>query len=268
VDAVTRTEHVSQLETSGWTRVRGAVPAELCERLVRAMADDLGVPVDDPSSWQRWGATGFGVVPMWGHQAQWDIRQLPDLHRLWADAWGTERLWVSLDKCRFHPPGMAGMQVHWDHNPHDPSSRRIQGVLALTDTHAEQGSFRCVPSLFADPAAWPTAPIRQRWAEEWVPDVSGLEIVHVPARAGDLIMWDYRLPHSNSTNRSDRPRIAFYVEMLTPQDEGERARRVEIWRTGDCRSLWSSRKYRHEVEPWPPARLTPLGERLLGLTPW
>ena len=38
---------------------------------------------------------------------------------------------------------------------------------------------------------------------------------HIPCSAGDLVLWDYRIPHSNSyKNTSDTPREAIYLGFL------------------------------------------------------
>jgi hypothetical protein len=261
----------AELERQGWSRVEGIVPAELCVGLLDALRDDLGVPLDDPFRWPEYGP--WDIVPMWGHQAQWDIRQHPDLHRTWSSLWGTAALWVSLDMVRFTPPWEPGylepLPIHWDHNPHDDSLRWIQGVVALTETELGQGGFRCVPSLFHDHDAWPTEPVRREWGDEWNPDVPGREIVEVPAGAGDLIVWDSRLPHANSRNTSERPRIAFYVQMFPARAEADDAAlRVDLWRTGRCHPVWRWRQGCDRIEPWPPASLTTLGRRLLGIERW
>src|SRR6185503_16514260 len=144
-------------------------------------------------------------------------------------------------------------------------ARMIQGVLALTDTAAEQGGFRCVPSLFKSPEAWPKRPALDADGEEdWRADTAGREIVHVPSGAGDLILWNSRLPHGNSRNRSARPRLAFYLQMFPAGDEAHRSAAVESWRTGRCVPWWRTRPGYDRIEPWPPATLTPLGRRLLG----
>ena len=263
---------VPHLRQFGWMRVDGAVPVQLCERLVGVLETEMGVPVHDRSRWNEHGGEPRDFVSIWGHQAQWDIRQRPNLHRIWARLWGTDRLGVSLDSCRFTPPWQPGFAelygIHWDHNPWDAEKRMYQGVLALIDTAADQGGFRCVPSLYHDRAAWSREPIISRNGHElWMANVEGREIVHVPARAGDLIVWDSRLPHGNSTNRSSKPRIAFYVQMF-PADGALRQAQFESWRTGRCVPWWRNRPGYDRIEPWPPATLTKLGRRLLGLDEW
>lgn len=94
-------------------------------------------------------------------------------------------------------------------------------------------------------------------------------MVHVPARTGDLIVWDSRLPHSNSKNRSSAPRLAFYVMMRPfPPDGVLREAQILSWRTGRCVPWWRDRRGYDRPEPWPPAALTELGRRLLGLDGW
>jgi hypothetical protein len=265
----------ARLGEVGWVRVDGAIPVELCNRLVEVLETERGVPAHDPSRWDAWGGEMEDFVPIWGHQAQWDIRQHPNLHSVWATLLETESLLVSLDSCRFTPPWKPGYAepygIHWDHDPRDADKRMFQGVLALTDTAIDQGGFRCVPSLYRDRDAWPRKPIIDAEGEEnWLADTRGREIVYVPAQAGDLIVWDSLLAHGNSKNLSCRPRIAFYVLMARADHTDERLRQAQIqsWRTGQCVPWWRNRPGYERVEPWPPAKLTELGRRLLGLERW
>ncbi|MGH7005784.1 MAG: phytanoyl-CoA dioxygenase family protein, partial [Alphaproteobacteria bacterium] len=270
--AAGRSAEIAHLEHHGWMRVRGAVPAELCHRLVAAIESE-GVPVHDPARSDAYGGWLRDLVPLWGHQAQWDIRQFPGLHRIWAALWGTEALYATLDSCRFTPPWRPGfaepLGLHWDQDPNVPAIRLFQGVVALTDTAADQGGFRCVPSLFREPGAWPSRPtVGADGGENWLADTAGREIVHVSAQAGDVIVWDSRLPHGNSRNESDRPRLAFYLHMFPATDAAHRAVAIESWRSGRCVPEWRRRFGYDRIEPWPPARLTPLGRKLIGLDPW
>jgi hypothetical protein len=263
---------IEQFRKSGWMRIDRAVPTSLCKALVDVLEVELGVPVNDPSRWDAYGGEMRDLVPIWGHQTQWDIRQRPNLHAIWAQLWDTEKLCVSLDSCRFTPPWKPGYAepdaIHWDHNPWDAEKRMFQGVLALTDTASDQGGFCCVPSLYRDHDAWPRCPVVDAdGVEEWYADITGREITYVPAQAGDLIVWDSRLAHGNSKNKSSRPRIAFYV-LMGPADDQLRHAAVESWRTGRCLSWWRSRPGYDRIEPWPPAILTELGRKLLGLDSW
>ena len=142
-------------------------------------------------------------------------------------------------------------------------------VLALTDTAIGQGGFRCIPSLYQDRHGWPAAPtVDADGEEDWLADVGGREIVAVPARAGDLIVWDSRLPHGNSKNESSLPRLAFYVSMFPAADPAMRDAAIDSWRSGRCVPWWRNRPGYDRIEPWPPAALTDLGRRLIGLDCW
>jgi hypothetical protein len=264
---------IAHLGRFGWMRIEGAVPVQLCERLVEVLEAEMDVPVHDRSRWHEYGGEPHDLIPIWGHQAQWNIRQHPDLHRIWATLLKTDRLGVSLDSCRFTPPWKPGFaepyRIHWDYDPWNAEMRMFQGVVALTETAANQGGFRCVPSLYGDRDAWLGAPrldrdgVKNRLAKY----IEGREIVNVPARAGDLIVWDSRLPHGNSKNTSSEPRIAFYV-MMRPIVEDLRRMNVDSWRTGRCIPWWRDRPGYDRIEPWPPAALTQLGCHLLGLDDW
>jgi hypothetical protein len=67
-----------------------------------------GLDADRPETWYRDPPLAWDIVPMWGHQAQWDIRPHPALHRVWSALWGTSALLVTLDRCRFTPPWRDG----------------------------------------------------------------------------------------------------------------------------------------------------------------
>jgi hypothetical protein len=263
----------AQLFHQGWTRVRSAAPVDLCHRLVEALESELDVPLNDPSRWDDYGSEGRDLVPIWSHQAQWNIRQHSQMHRIWTELWGTEKLWVSLDSCRFTPPWRPGYAepygLHWDHDPWDETKGFLQGVLALTDTAADQGGFRCIPSLWNDRSAWPSKPIiAPNGEEDWLAITNSREIVYVEAKAGDLIVWDSRLPHGNSTNLSATPRVAFYILMSPTGNEALRQANIESWRSGRCVPWWRDRPGYDRTESWPPADLTDLGRKLLGLDKW
>jgi hypothetical protein len=105
------------------------------------------------------------------------------------------------------------------------------------------------------------------------PDITGFEIVSVPMKAGDLLIFNSLLAHGIRPNTStDRVRMAQYISMYPAQEENteEREARVRSWRNrevpqrmafpGDPRD-WERTRYET-------ATLTPLGEKLLGLQSW
>ena len=103
------------------------------------------------------------------------------------------------------------------------------------------------------------------------PDLTDLEVKRIPGKAGDLLIWHRLLAHGNSTNTSDRPRLAQYISMSPAHYDNAAVReaRVKLWRDrlnppgkafpGDERR-WEERNE--------PADLTDRGRKLLGLEPW
>jgi hypothetical protein len=248
-------------QREGWVRVPRAIPEDLCRRLVDVLEQELRVPVHDPVRWPEYGGPMRDLIPIWGHQTQWDIRQHPNLHRIWATLWGIDALRVSVDSCRFTPPWRPGYAasygLHWDHAPKAPGVRFLQGVLAFagsqrcrirklvrspgysakvvpieqaasTDTAVDQGGWRCVPTLYHAREEWPETPVIDADGDEaWPADASGREIVYVPAAAGDLIVWDWHLPYGNSKNLADRPRPGVLRQHVSRQRQ-QRARTTGV----------------------------------------
>jgi hypothetical protein len=109
-----------------------------------------------------------------------------------------------------------------------PKWRPIQAFVALTDTlNPNEGGFeahpgfhlqfdnwvasrKSGPSQDSPPCVGDFTPIRP------IEDKEVLQgITHIPCRAGDMVCWDYRIPHANS-RRNDRPtaREVIYVGVL------------------------------------------------------
>lgn len=265
-----------QFAEEGYVVLPGLVPPAVTEAVVAFLWEFLGMDPRDPNDWYRPPHRPGGMVEAYQHQSLWDVRQHPPLHAAFAELFGTERLWVSLDRACMKPPRRpahpewdhAGF-LHWDVDPRRWRSLPfgVQGVLCLTDTAADQGGFQCVPGA-------------HRGLEEWLERerpprgsrvATGLEAVAIPARAGDLIVWDRLLPHGNGRNVSNRPRLAQYVTLFpaAEADTRQRDRRVRQWRE---RRGPGGRAFPGDPRGWerryPPAELSPLGRRLLGLDSW
>jgi len=88
------------------------------------------------------------------------------------------------------------------------------------------------------------------------------------------MIWKAALPHGNSRNCSDKRRVAQDVRMdpAEPADEELREARIASWRESSHPAFQNPRAFpgdprRKEAES-PPAQLTPLGRKLLGLDDW
>lgn len=216
-----------------------------------------------------------GMIELYQHQYLWDNRQTQRVYDAFADVWGSERLWVSIDRMNFNLPPEPGFEfksfMHWDYDP-DSDPQSVQGVLALNDqTEEVVGGFVCIPWLFRHYQQW-----REAQGEGWDwyrPDVSALPKVAVPLAKGDLLIFDSRLCHGIRQNRSqDQVRIAQYISMLPAQEDNATLRdwRIRAWRERLAPEGYSLHgDPRHwERDRYATAQLSPLGEKLLGLTPW
>lgn len=110
-----------------------------------------------------------------------------------------------------------------------PKWRPIQAFVSLTDTTAaNEGGFEACPGVHARFDDWVAnrAPTSSSSGEvlpppcvgEFTPirpkeDADILSLFeHIPCRAGDLVVWDYRIPHANSRyNLTDRCREVVYL---------------------------------------------------------
>ena len=269
----------------GYLVVPDLIPREQVDAVVDAIWDFLDFDREDSSGWYRPPHRHNGMVEMYHHQAMWDVRQNPRMHELFVDLFGREDLWVFLDRANLKPPpneacpeyDHPGM-VHWDLDVREqPLPYQVQGVLYLDDTAAGEGGFQCLPGV-------------HRWVSEWAQGRADEEIrdqrldllhadamgqaIEVEAKAGDFIIWNSALPHGNSRNRSNKPRLAQYVRLFPaePHDAELLEQRVTSWRERTHPAFQNPRAFpgdpRGREQQSPPAELTPLGRRLLGLDDW
>lgn len=273
-------------DREGYLVVRQAVAPALVGAVVAAIWDFLEMDPTNPDDWYREPHRTNGMVELYHHPALWAVRQDPRLHRLFADLWGQEDLWVSLDRANMKPPphpahpeyAHPGM-VHWDMDVRErPLPFRLQGVLYLSDTPAGAGGFQCVPGFHRRAEAWAASrpadeALRVADVRELDPDAFR-DVQPIPGAAGDLIVWHSALPHGNSANTSDLPRLAQYVTMFPadPRDAGLRDHRIASWRER-AHPAFQGRAFVGDPRGWEAAHydappLTPLGRRLLGLDDW
>lgn len=90
--------------------VRGAVAPETVAALRDGLRSFLDMRPDDPSTWTS-PHTGndrlpghSGLVEMYNHQAQWDMRQTPRVYEAFAGIWDLDELWVTIDFANVNPP--------------------------------------------------------------------------------------------------------------------------------------------------------------------
>jgi ectoine hydroxylase-related dioxygenase (phytanoyl-CoA dioxygenase family) len=219
--------------------------------------------------------TNTGMVEIYNHQYLWDNRQHPKIHQAFADIWGTEKLWVTIDRANLNFPMRPGHEykgfIHWDYDP-ETKPQNVQGVLALADqTDETMGGFQCVPELYRTYDTWKLTQPEDR--DHFKPDVKDFQIVKVAMEAGDLLIFNSLQPHGIRPNTSgNKVRMAQYISMMPAEEDNEALRqwRITSWKErnapegyafpGDPRK-WEQTKYTTAV-------LSPLGRKLLGLDQW
>jgi hypothetical protein len=271
-------------QTCGFVVISQAVPPAHVERLKTFLWEFQDTDAGDPETWdggqRREHAmkelNNSGMVEVYNHQLLWDSRQEQRIYDAFVDIWDDTDLWVTIDRANLNTPNRNGRAfsgfIHVDVDTTlRPLPVGVQGVLSLVDADPELGGFQCIPELFKTFDEWLHHQPAVR--DGFKPDVSGFEVVPVPIKAGDLLIFNSLLPHGIKPNLSqDRVRMAQYISM-SPADSGNielRERRIASWRErrapegtafpGDPRE-WERTRYST-------ATLNPLGRKLLGLDAW
>jgi Phytanoyl-CoA dioxygenase (PhyH) len=266
-------DHRRELEQNGFTRVESVIPGGLLESLLAALPGVSRVDLRDPSTWYAYE----GIIPVHHSQAQWDIRQHPRLHQVFSELWQTDELWVTMDRVGFVPPwrpGCRAPRMHWDVDPR-LTVTNYQAIVYLSDAPTDRAPFCTIPGVYRNLAAW-LADKPPEWSHRSA-DFSALEMTPVPGRAGDLIIWNAKLPHGPGWNRSAEPRLMQAVSMFRAPRRGggwpgvrdwPKEEQSEWWRTKRPPPWWRGVPLQLDPEPGPPAELSALGRRLVGLDDW
>ena len=270
---------------NGYVVVKGAVSKSQARSTAAFLWEFEKKDPNDQKTWytepraemQMKELAGTGMVEVYNNQYLWNNRQTPKIYDAFVDIWGTERLWVTIDRANLNFPIRKGFEykgfIHWDYDP-ETKPQNVQGVLALADqTDENMGGFQCIPWLYRNYDTWKLAQPEDR--DRFQPDLNGLEdkIVKVPLEAGDLLIFNSTEPHGIRPNLSkDKVRIAQYISMMPAQDHDEELRqwRIKSWKErvapegyafpGDPRN-WEQTRYQT-------AHLSELGKKLLGLENW
>jgi len=270
---------------NGYVVIKNAVPREQAQATADFLWEFEEKQADNPDTWytapraemQMKELAGTGMVEVYNHQHLWNNRQMQRVYDAFVDIWGTEKLWVTIDRANLNFPIRPGFEykgfIHWDYDP-DTKPQNVQGVLALADQMDENmGGFQCIPWLYRNYDTWKLTQPTDR--NHFKPDTTGLEdkLVKVGLEAGDLLIFNSSTPHGIRPNHSkDKIRVAQYVSMMPAQEDNPALTdwRVNSWRNriapegyafpGDPRN-WEQTKYEAAV-------LSELGEKLLGLRKW
>ena len=193
-----------------------------------------------------------------------------------VDIWDRTDLWVTIDRANLNPPkktrGNREGFIHWDVDTSvRPQPIGVQGVLSLKKQDGDVGGFQCVPEIFENFENWEKTQPADR--DPLHPDMEGLTAINVEMQAGDLLIFNSLLAHGVRPNHSaNRLRMAQYISMQPSDWENviEREERVRIWRerANPKRGAFPGDPRQWEKNNYQTAKLTDLGEKLLGLTNW
>lgn len=262
--------------------IKNAVPRAQAKKVADLLWEYEGKDPGNPETWYRKAnpvmemkeLVNTGMVEIYHHQYLWDNRQTPKVHQAFSDIWGTENLWVTIDRANLNFPIRPGFEykafIHWDYDP-ETKPQNVQGVLALADqTDEEMGGFQCIPELYRNYDTWKMTQPKDR--NYFQPDTTGFELTKVKLEAGDLLVFNSLLPHGIRANWSkDKVRIAQYLSMMPAEPENDSLRQ---WRINSWQSREALKGYAFPGDPlqrekqYPVAELTELGKKLLGLEVW
>lgn len=269
--------------TNGYIVIKNAVPKEQAQATADFLWEFEEKNPNDISTWytppraemQMKELANTGMVEVYNNQHLWNNRMTQKVHDIFADIWGTDKLWVTIDRAILNIPIRPGHEykgfIHWDYDP-ETKPVNVQGVLALADqTDENVGGFQCLPELFKTYDTWKLTQPEDR--NRFQPNTDGFDLVKVKMETGDLLIFNSLQPHGIRPNISgNKVRIAQYISMMPAEEENDALRdwRVNSWKNriapegyafpGDPRN-WEQTKYET-------AELNELGKKLLGLEKW
>lgn len=201
------------------------VSSENCNNAITRIMEILAhfkMQWNNPESWHRdaQGSCIFsrGFFEVYQDDALAQIRQSLMLYLHHVILWGTPYLWTSFDRLGVKLPEgeeSKGLPLHVDQNPAvHPDFRTIQGVIALEDCPVERGTFVAVPGSYMDFDNYLNF-IKPSYKGEYIllPDNKAKQCIsqEIPLKKGDIVSWDSRTTHANSSNLSDKNRYVAYV---------------------------------------------------------
>ena len=270
---------------NGYIVIKNAIPKEQAKATANFIWEFDEKNPNDTSTWyakpraemKMKELEGTGMVEAYNHQTLWNNRQMQKVYDAFVDVWGTEKLWVTIDRVNLNFPQRPGEEkegfIHWDYDP-ETRPQNVQGVIALADQMDESmGGFQCVPWLYRNYDTWKLTQPEDR--HRFQPNLDSLQdkLVKVLMEAGDLLIFNSTEPHGIRPNRSGKKvRIAQYISMMPAEEENQELKdwRINSWKNrvapvgyafpGDPRN-WEQEKYKT-------AELSKLGKKLLGLDNW
>jgi len=129
---------------NGYVVIKNAVPKEQAAKTAKFLWEFEEKKATAQSTWyappraeiEMKELAGTGMVEVYNNQALWNNRQNQRVYEAFTDIWGTDKLWVTIDRANLNFPIRPGFEykgfIHWDYDP-ETRPQNVQGVLALAD---------------------------------------------------------------------------------------------------------------------------------------
>lgn len=214
-DRALSAQDLAFFDEHGYVILRNAINQADCAETAALIYDFIDATADDPTSWYKPHPKKQGImIQLFNREVLNRNRLAKKIRTAYEQLWNRKDLVVSMDRVSFNPPEteaylFQGPNLHWDMSLEKPIEFGLQGLLYLTDTHADQGAFTLVPGFHRKIDSW----LEQFPADRppTIEDLEQPEIKRLAANAGDFIIWHHALPHGSSRNTSDKPRIVQYI---------------------------------------------------------
>ena len=276
----------------------------MCQEVITKFCKITGMDPDDPMSWME-HIPDNGFIDIWHTATYYAMREDPRFYSIFAQLTRQPRLLVSLDRVCWKTPRYVsvikdgepteielpsrGLKVHTDMNLwYDLEQPSFQAGIALEDCLENAGGFACLPGFHKLATidkfrndfesgkynkGHPQIPPNQTRQFNFFPDEDA-ELVEVPLRQGDVVVWSSRLPHCNRLNEGRGWRKHCYIRYIPADLNPSYAKVIKTasltgqkpshFSTGNKTGPQSKTECHNHKAP----QLTPLGKRLLGHTAW
>lgn len=220
----------------------GSFDLDAPETYKKIPVDENGIP-----------AISRGFFEVYHDDSLAQIRQAIKVYIHHVLLWGKAELWTTFDRFGVKMADeqeAKGLPLHVDQNPLvHPGFKTTQGVLALVDCPLKQGTFVAVPGSRGSFANYASAiekfdpKYRGEYVEAgWDPELNkllALDAQPIPIRAGDLVSWDSRTTHANSTNLLSTPRLVVYISAgPIPKDfDTLKSERIAVFKSGEGKNV-------------------------------
>jgi len=245
--------HLSFMEKNGYLVLPGLINHDLCDQIVEEMFHfgEKLLAIDQKGDFTSKGnrlLPFHGCVDMWHVPSIYQLRQHPYLYSIFAQLCKTPRLCATIERVGMKPPpvvsgdsvpgfskngkskvfGQTKLELHTDLNPwfSAPHQPQFQASVCLRDCPRGGGGFFLLPGFHL---ADKMNEYKRRYeaVEKAVPPNSNevfcpfldsshaKEVVEIPMKRGDLVIWNSFLPHASGLNTlSNHWRLQAFARFL------------------------------------------------------